>query len=52
MKAGHAEMAKSQLRSNREVRKPKAVVPAADKTTDDRPRSQVEMLMHKPKGKL
>jgi hypothetical protein len=52
MKAGHPDMAKAQRRSNREIRKPKAAVPAASKVPDDRPKSQVEMLMQKPKGKL
>lgn len=45
-------MAKSQRRSNREIRKPKAAVPKADKAADDRPKSQVELLMQKQKGKL
>lgn len=46
-------MAKSQRRSNREVRKPKkAISQVGNKTADDPTKSQVEKLMSKPKGKL
>ncbi len=46
---GHVEMAKSQKRSNREIRKPKAEKP---KTGPKPPVSPVSELMKKPKGKL
>ena len=41
-------MAKSQKRSNREVRKPKAEKPKAHAALNDTP---VAVLMNKPKGK-
>ena len=46
---GHVEMDKSQKRSNREIRKPKAEKP---KTGPKPPVSPVSELMKKPKGKL
>lgn len=46
---GHVEMAKSQKRGNREIRKPKAEKPKALPTL---PASPVGKLMKKPKGKL
>jgi hypothetical protein len=51
MKREQTEMAKSQRRSNREVRKPKAVktAPAAIAVG---PASPVRTLMQKPKGKI
>jgi hypothetical protein len=45
-------MAKSQKRSNREVRKPKAVKPEPSAVLSSGPTHPVGNLMQKPKGKL
>lgn len=45
-------MAKSQKRSNREIRKPKATVAKAPATLAAIPTSPVSKLMQQPKAKL
>jgi hypothetical protein len=45
-------MAKSQKRSNREIRKPKAVKPKASVALSSSPAQPVGSLMKNPKGKL
>jgi len=52
MKAGRSEMAKSQKRSNREIRKPKAVKAKPPLSPAYHSISPVQAAMQKPKGKL
>jgi len=51
MKEGRAEMAKSQKRSNREIRKPKATKPKEGAALPPSSKSPVSALMQKSKGK-
>jgi len=50
-KEEHPEMAKSQKRSNREIRKPKATKPKVVAALPASSKSPVSTLMQKPKGK-
>jgi hypothetical protein len=52
MKRGQAEMAKSQKRSNREIRKPKAGKAKPPLSPAYQSISPVQAAMQKPKGKL
>jgi hypothetical protein len=51
-KAEQSDMAKSQKRSNREVRKPKSGKAKSSGAMATPPAFPVNALMHKPKGKL